>query len=277
MCLLKPPCFRDRALTSVIDGGVRGAEDQGDGCTHVQLRQCQLVHEIWELMERNHTGMVTAAWHPLWGWGSPGCCDAPASHLDLAQLLLDLAGHLLGPVLLPEEVPEDAPHQRVHPGHARLAAPGRVLAELRRNRSHEPLERGGPRSGGLSWMGAPLHHSLAAQTVVPGGRRRTTALELAARSVRQPPLSTRVPLPVLDLSHSPLWVWGCPVLHEGGSGPGCSPPALAQIGPCRCCNPRKSVGRFPPGPWMGQRRGCPRCSLRCCCRCSAELVPRLGT
>lgn len=86
MCLLKPPCFRDRALTSVIDGGVRGAEDQGDGCTHVQLRQRQLVHEIWELMERNHMGMVTSAWHLPWIHGD----GAPLGAVMLLRLTLIL-------------------------------------------------------------------------------------------------------------------------------------------------------------------------------------------
>lgn len=87
MCLTKPPFFGDRAgtsitaavetalgslllcgaLTLVVDSGVGGAEDRGDGCAHVQLCQRQLIHEIWELMEGNHTGMVTAAWHLPWG------------------------------------------------------------------------------------------------------------------------------------------------------------------------------------------------------------------
>lgn len=58
--------------------------------------------------------------------------------------------------------------------------------------------------GGTCWLGAPLHYGLAAQTVVLGGRRQTTGLEVAAHRVHQPPLSTCVPLPVLDLCHSPL-------------------------------------------------------------------------
>lgn len=102
-------------------------------------------------MERNHTGIITTAWHPPSGQDGALLAAAtsraprvvPASHLDLAQLLLDLAGHLLGPVVLPEEIPEDAPHQCVHPGRAPLAAPGCVLAELRVGRSHERLEQGG--------------------------------------------------------------------------------------------------------------------------------------
>lgn len=104
---------------------------------------------------------------------------------------------------------------------------------------------------------------------------------MTAHRVCLPPLYARVPPQrwiCHQIYHSPLWVWGCPVCCERGSAPGCPLPAPAQIGPCRCCNPGKcAAGRFPTGPWVGQQRGCPRCSLRCCCRCSAEPALFLGT
>lgn len=36
-------------------------------------------------------------------------------HLDLAEFLLDLVRHLIGPVLFPEKVPEDSSHQGIYP------------------------------------------------------------------------------------------------------------------------------------------------------------------
>lgn len=114
VCLPKPPCFGDRAgtsitaamepalgslllcgaLTLVIDGGVGGTEDRGDGCAHVQLRQRQLIHEIWELMEGNHTGTVTAAWHSPWGLGD-GAPPGAVVLLPLTLILLNFFWILL--------------------------------------------------------------------------------------------------------------------------------------------------------------------------------------
>lgn len=115
MCLPKPPCVGDQAdilitaamepapgslllcgaLTLVIDGGVGGAEDRGDGYAHVQLCQRQLVHEIRELMEGNHMGTVTAAGHLLWGladgapWGAVVLLPLTLILLNFFWILLD--------------------------------------------------------------------------------------------------------------------------------------------------------------------------------------------
>lgn len=114
MCLPTPPCLGDRAgtsitaavepalgslllcraLTSVIDGGVGGAENRGDGCAHVQLRQRQLIHEIWELMEGNHMGTITTVWHPLWGLGD-GAVLGAVMLLPLTLILLNFFWILL--------------------------------------------------------------------------------------------------------------------------------------------------------------------------------------
>lgn len=83
-------------------------------------------------------------------------------------------------------------------------------------------------------------------------------------------------LPVLGLSHSPLWVWGCPELRERGSAPGWVPPVLARIGPCRCCNPGKSPQCFPTCPCLDPWMGCPQHYPHCCCHCSVGLILCLG-
>jgi len=199
-------------------------------------------------------GTVTTAWHPP--WGQDGVLMGDVMLLPLTLILLSFFWILLD--TCSAQYGSRRKSQKTRPTSAFIQA------------THASL-RPAPSSPSCGGTEATSSNRGA------GREERTHGTGRGSTQGPSASLSARVLLPGLDLSRSPLRAWGCLVLRERGSGPGCPPPVLAPAGPCRCCNPGKSsVGRFPPAPWVGRRRGCPRCSLRCCCRCSAEPLPCLG-
>lgn len=198
LSLPKPPCFRDKAgtsitpamepgqrpcgaLTSVIHGGAGGAEDRGDGCAHVQLCQCQLVHEIGELMEGNHTGMVTTAWHLLQSL-KDGASAGAAMLLPLTLILLSFFWILLD--TCSAQYRSRRKSQKMRPTSAFIQAMQGSLCPAASSPScggtgvTSSWSGVAPWAWGPHWLGAPQHHGSAG--------RWATGLEVAAHRIRQP-------------------------------------------------------------------------------------------
>lgn len=100
--------------TLVIHGRCRGMKDLWYGKTHVEFRQSQFIHDIWQLDDQKR-GKFISQRH----FQNTACWILPAqmsSYPDLAELHLDLFGDNIGPVLLSQEVPEYPSQKSVHPG-----------------------------------------------------------------------------------------------------------------------------------------------------------------